>query len=93
MSVQDYIAKFDDLTLHCNVREHYSHTVTGFVWGLRSKIRRAMINDSYDLDTIEEAFDVALKIELTFKKLVNTKARCSKCEGYGHFDHQCPLDS
>ena len=32
-----------------------------------------MITDSYDLDTVEDAFDVALKIDLTFKRLVNTK--------------------
>jgi len=82
MSVQDYIAKFENLTLHCDVREHLSHIVTRFVWDLRSKIRRAMITDSYDLDTVEETFDVALKIDLIFKRLVNTKAWCSKCEGY-----------
>jgi len=28
MSVQNYIAKFEDLTLRCDVREHRSHTVT-----------------------------------------------------------------
>jgi len=38
MSVQDYIAKFEDLTFHCDVREHRSQTVTRFIWGLRSKI-------------------------------------------------------
>jgi len=41
-----------------------------------------MITGSYDLDTIEEAFDVALKIDLAFKMLVNVKARCFKCDGY-----------
>jgi len=44
-----------------------------------------MITCSYDLVTIEEAFDVALKIGLTLKTLVNVKARCSK-----HYDYQCP---
>jgi len=62
MLVQDYIAKFEDLTLYCDVREHPSHTVTRFVWGLKSKIRHVMITGSYDLDTVEEAFDVALKM-------------------------------
>ena len=52
-----------------------------------------MITGSYDLDTVEETFDVALKINLTFKKLVNIKARCFKCEGYGHYDYQCPSES
>ena len=46
-----------------------------------------MINGSYDLDTVEETFDVTLKIDLTFKKLVNAKTRCSNCEGYGHYDY------
>jgi len=31
MSVQDYITKFEDLTLRCDVREHHSHTVTRFI--------------------------------------------------------------
>jgi len=71
MSVQDYITKFEDLTLHCDVREHHSHIVTRFVWDLRSKIRR--VTGSYDLDTVEEAFDVTLKIILTLTRLVNAK--------------------
>jgi len=36
-----------------------------------------MITRFYDLYNVEEAFDVALKKDLTFKKLVNAKARCS----------------
>ena len=51
-----------------------------------------MITGSYDLDTIEEAFDVALKLDLTFKTLVNPKAQCSKCKGYGYYDYQCPSE-
>ena len=34
-----------------------------------------MITGSYDLDTVEEAFDVTLKIDLTFKTLVNAKVQ------------------
>ena len=34
-----------------------------------------------------------LKIDLTFRRLVNTKVRCSKREGYRHYDYQCPLES
>ena len=33
-----------------------------------------MVTVSYDLGTDEEAFDVALKIDLTFKRLVNATA-------------------
>ena len=47
-----------------------------------------MITGSYDLDIIEEAFDVALKMDLTFKGLVIVKAHCSNCEGYRHNDYQ-----
>jgi len=39
---------------------------------------------------IEEVFDVTLKLDLILKTLVNAKARCSKCEGYGHYDYQYP---
>ena len=35
-----------------------------------------MITGSYDLDIVEEVFDVALKIDLTFKRLVNVQVRC-----------------
>ena len=35
-----------------------------------------MISDSYNLDTIEETFDVALEIDMTLTTLVNAKARC-----------------
>ena len=73
--------------------EHPSETVTRFVWGLRPNIKRAMITGAYDLDTVEEAFDVALRLDLTFKTLVNVKAKCSKCERYEHYDYQCPLES
>ena len=52
-----------------------------------------MIIGSYDLDTVEKAFDVALKMDLTFKRVVNAKARCSKCEGYKYYDYQCPSES
>ena len=31
MPVQDYIAKFEDLILCCDVREHCSYTVTKFI--------------------------------------------------------------
>ena len=67
MPVQDFIAIFDDLTRRSDVREHHSETITRFVWGLRPKIKRFMITDPYDLDTVEEAFDVALRLDLTFK--------------------------
>ena len=67
MFVSDYIVIFKDLTHRSEVREHPSETVTRFVWGLWPKIKRAMITGPYDLDTVEDAFDVALKLDLTIK--------------------------
>ena len=32
-------------------------------------------------------------MDLTFKTLINAKVRCSKCEGYGHYDYQCFSES
>ena len=55
------------------MREHPSETVTRFVWDLRPKIKCAMITGPYDLDTVEDAFDVVLRLDLTFKTLVNAK--------------------
>ena len=51
-----------------------------------------MITDSYNLNIIEEVFDIALKLILTFKTLVNAKTRYSKCKRYGHYDYQCPSE-
>ena len=93
LSVQDYIVIFKDLTHRSDVRKHHSETITRFVWGLRPKIKRAMITDPYDLDTVEDAFKVALKLDLTFKTLINAKVKCSKCKGYGHSNYQCPSES
>ena len=30
---------------------------------------------------------------MTFKRLVNAKARCSESKGYGHYNYQCPSKS
>jgi len=65
--VQDYIAIFKDLTHRSDVREHPLGTITRFVLSLR-QIKRAMITGPYDLDTIEEAFDVTLRLDLTSKR-------------------------
>ena len=32
-----------------------------------------MIANSYGIDSVEDAFDFAIKIDLTFKKIVNAK--------------------
>ena len=43
--------------------------------------------------SFEETFNVAVKIDLTFKTLVNVKVRCFKCEGYRNYGYQCPSES
>jgi len=58
MSVHDYIAIFKDLTHRSEVSEFPSETVTRFVCGLYPEIKHAMITGPYDLDTVEDAFDV-----------------------------------
>ena len=54
-----------------------------------------MITSSDDVDTLKEAFDFALKLNLTFKGLLIAKAweESSKCKGYGYYDYQCPSES
>jgi len=65
--VHDFLTIFKGLSHRNGMREHQSETITRFVRGLRPKIRRAMITGPYDLDIVEKAFDVALKLDLTFK--------------------------
>ena len=73
LSFSDYIIRFEDLSRCCDVREHGSLTITRFDSGLRSDIRHAMITRSYSVDSVEEAFDFTLKIDVTFKRIVNAK--------------------
>ena len=91
LSVSDYITRFEDLTHRYDVKEHCSHTITRFVSRLRYNTRRAIITSFYGVDSVIDAFDFALKIDLTFKGIVSARAweQCSKCEGYGHYDYQC----
>ena len=74
MFVREYTARFEDLTHRYDVRENHSQTITRFVSDLRSNIRRAIITSSYSVGYVEDAFDFSLKIDLTFKGIVNTKA-------------------
>ena len=62
LSVRDYIARFEDLICCCDVREHRSQTITRFVSGLRSDIKRIMTTSSYGVDSIEDVFAFALKM-------------------------------
>jgi len=59
-----------------------------FYSSLTTDVRHAMITSSYHVDSIEEAFHLALELELSFKHKFISKYRkqCSKCEGYEHYD-------
>ena len=67
--LRDYIARFDDLTLRCDVREDHYQTIFRFCSGLRSEIRRAMLTSSYRVDSVEEVFHLTLELELSFKEI------------------------
>ena len=51
-----------------------------------------MITSSYGVDSVEDAFNFALKTNLNFKGIVNAKVceQYSKYEGCGHYDYQYP---
>lgn len=51
-----------------------------------------MLTSSYYVDSVDEAIHLVLDLELSFKWILISKARehCSKCEGYGHYNYQCP---
>jgi len=48
-------------------------TITRFISGLRSDIRRTVITSSYGVDSVEDTFGFALKIDLTFNGIVSSK--------------------
>jgi len=74
------------------VREYHFHIITKFISGLRSDIRHAMITNSYGVDSVEDTFDFALKIDFQGDS-AKVWEQCSKCEGYRHYDYQCPSES
>ncbi|OVA05609.1 hypothetical protein BVC80_8661g7 [Macleaya cordata] len=60
-SVTDYLARFEDLFIRCDVHEEAFVTVTRIINGLRPNIKREV--KLYSPDTLEEAFHKALEIE------------------------------
>ena len=73
----DYIARFNNLTLHCDVREDCYQTIFRFCSGLRPDVRCAMLTSSYYVYSVEEAFRFVLELELSFKRIFIFKARSS----------------
>ena len=89
MFIRSYIARFDDLTLCCDVREGHYQTISRFWLGLRFDIQRAKLTSFYLVDFVEEAFHLALEPELSFKGIFifKTREQCSKCEKYEYYNH------
>ena len=77
------------------MREDHYQNIFRFRSGLRSDIQHAMLTSSYHVNSIEEAFHLALVLELSFKRISIFRAReqCFKCEGHRHYDYHCPLKS
>ena len=72
-SIQDYMVKFDNLTLRGDVREDPRQTLSRFLWGLKPKIRQAMLANSYHVNSLLDAFKLTQDLEISFIVLSERK--------------------
>ena len=61
-SVADYIARFDDLMIRCNVDEEPMATLARFRAGLRSEFQRELVLQ--EVSTLEKAYRYATNMEI-----------------------------
>ena len=61
-SVVDYIARFDDLMIRCNVDDEPVATLARFRVGLRPEYQRALV--LYEVSTLEKAYRYTTNMEL-----------------------------
>ena len=61
-TVADYIARFDDLMIRCNVDEEPMATLARFRAGLRQEFQREMV--LHEVSTLERAYRYALNMEM-----------------------------
>ena len=94
VSVRDYITIFDNLTLRCDMTTLLPDHAR-FCSGLRSDIRHAMLISSYHMELCWRSFSFSFRARIIFQRDFISKVReqCSKCEGYEHYDYQCPSKS
>lgn len=65
-SNQDQMARFNYLTLYCNMREAHYHVISSFYLGLRSNIQRTIFTSSYHVDFVKE-ISFSFRMKLTFR--------------------------
>ncbi|KAL3821482.1 hypothetical protein ACJIZ3_007387 [Penstemon smallii] len=68
MSVTEYISKFEEFMLRCNVTEDASVTLSRFRTGLRLELQRELI--PHDVDSLERAYQIVIELE----RYLNLKA-------------------
>ena len=61
-TVEEYIARFDDLMIHCNMDEEPMATLARFRAGLRSEFQRELVLQ--EVSTLEKAYRYTLNMEL-----------------------------
>nr|CAD1838142.1 unnamed protein product [Ananas comosus var. bracteatus] len=65
MSVADYMQKFDEISIRCNVQEEEDMTLARFRRGLREEIQKEIT--PHRVNTVEDAFQLALEYERYLK--------------------------
>ncbi|KAK4489657.1 hypothetical protein RD792_005469 [Penstemon davidsonii] len=68
MPVTEYISKFEEFMLRCNVTEDASVTLSRFRTGLRLELQRELI--PHDVDSLERAYQIVIELE----RYLNLKA-------------------
>ena len=69
MSVNDYMDRFDEAIMHCDIRDEPWVTITKFVDRLQLDIKREV--ELHTTDTLEEAFHKAIEVEKYLKTSTN----------------------
>lgn len=82
MTVAEYMNKFDELMLQCEMTEDAHITISRFRLGLRSEIKREM--EQRVTDTLEQAFQAAVAIERYLRP--QTNRRYESRSGEGRYD-------
>ena len=61
MSVEDYVQKFEMLTIRCNLEEPQDRAIARFITSLKFEI--ASVVELQTFQTLEEAINLACKVE------------------------------
>ena len=61
MTVKEYMNKFDELVVRCDIQENSRLTLSRFRTGLRPTLQREMLQ--HTVESVDEAFQLALGIE------------------------------